>query len=252
MAADSDLYPILSRALAAADPSERPEPPYHAGGPMPKLSALAALDIAIWSAEHVAALAPAAQKAEIQRVLALAHDVAREPPARPKMAYTEPRFRALTTQLEEAARTRSKDSRSLGAARRTAGGAASLCKGKPDMVWPNAAYAAERAVQALREKGDRVAVRAYLAALDDRILAAELELIDADVKIARVLWRGSNEKGLPGLWLVKLANGTYGLRRKLGSRFTWLTGSRDDVVASVPDVDFERAVSIAMAREPAG
>lgn len=194
-----DVYPILERALAAAPPADRPDPPYHAGGPMPKLSARAALAVAIWSAARVEALAPAAQRAEVERVLSLARSAARSPPERPKQAYADPRFQVLCEELREAARTRPKDSRSLGAARRAAGGAASLCAGKPDMVWTNAALAAERTVQALHEHADAAALRGYLADLDARILSEELGAIDGGVAIARVLWRGANDKGLPAL-----------------------------------------------------
>src|SRR5262249_31487780 len=133
-----------------------------------KLSAPAALSVALWSAEKVAPLARPDQRKEIQRILALVRDVLRAPPKRPVQASSDPRFRALGEQLREAAATQRKDSRALGAARRAAGGAASICVGKPDMVWPNAALAAERVVQAQNERDDHEGVRAYLTALDDR------------------------------------------------------------------------------------
>jgi hypothetical protein len=244
------VYPILQRALDAADESERPTPPYHAGGPMPKLSGPAALRIALWSAEQVAPLAPADQREEVARVLSFVRYVASERNERVTRGPRGLRW-PPTEQLRDAAATQRGDSRALGAARRAAGGAASLCAGKPDRVWENAALAAERVVQALRERKDHAAVRAYLTALDDRLLVEELGALEGDVRVARVLWRGANAQGLPALWLVRLVDGSYRLRRKVGSRFTWLTGSRDDVMASVPDDAFERAVAIAMARETA-
>jgi hypothetical protein len=148
----------------------------------------------------------------------------------------------------------------MGAARRTAGAAASLCWNKPDMVWTNAALAAERAVQALQGRRDPAIVRAYIVALDDRILLDELSGIDeefdakrkASKGVARVLWRGTNEKGLPSAWLVRLGKGSYGLRHKAGTRFVWVTGSRDDVIASVPDAAFEGAAKIAIDRDVDG
>jgi hypothetical protein len=53
------------------------------------------------------------------------------------------------------------------------------------------------------------------------------------------------------LTLVRFEGGGHGLRRKLGARYAWLKGSKDDVLASVPDIDFERAVKTALAREAA-
>jgi hypothetical protein len=103
-----------------------------------------------------------------------------------------------------------------------------LCRGSADMVWKNTVRAAEHAVHALQEKGDPAAVREFIRLLDDWILVAEIVGLD------RMLWRASNEKGL---------------RHKVGPRYRWITGSRDDVLASVPDVSFERAVASALERE---
>jgi hypothetical protein len=216
---------------------------------MPKLPATSALAVALWSAAHVRALAPAAHGTEIDQTLELVRDALGEPPENATEAWRLQRFQSLHDRLRVASATRPKDSRPLGAAKRAAGAAASLCRGKPDMVWEGAALAAERAVQALQDKGDVAGVRAYLEALDDQLLHAEIGAIDSHTAIERVLWRGANEKGLPALWLVRFPGGTYGLRRKLGARYTWVKGGRDDVLASVPDIDFARAVATALVRE---
>jgi hypothetical protein len=258
-----DVYPILGRALEVAPPARRPPGPYSAGGPKPKLSGPAALAIGIWCADAVADLAPADQAKECKAVLALARAMLDAPPAR--TAHTghgetdRPRAGTPEAQLKrlwEVKESKKSDSRPLGAARRAAGAAASLCRGKSDMVWNNALLAAERAVQALSEPGHPGRLEGFLTELDDRILDAELRPLARDVgklerepAIERVLWRGANDRGHPALWLARLAGGEYALLGKIGARMKWSTGGRDDVLALVPDALFEQATKITFARD---
>jgi hypothetical protein len=236
-----DVHRILMSALDAASPEERPPPPYHAGGPTPKLPLAAALRIAIACAEHVAKLVPDPQRDEYERVLALTRKVL--DPAVPRSSYT----------LAEVSISRSTEARALHVARRAAYCAMQL-RSKPDEVGGNAELTAEYAVQALHEAGDTAAVRAFLETLDDWILVAELQSVDAEMGagVRRVLWRAANEKGFAAAWLVRFDDGSYGLRHKVKTRFAWFRGSRDDVLASVPDASFDPAVRIALDRDVAG
>ena len=60
--------------------------------------------------------------------------------------------------------------------------------------------------------------------------------------MAEVLWRG-----LTGMktthWIVRLADGSHGLIAKTRGRWTFAAGSRDDVVASLPEQQMEAAVA---------
>ena len=48
----------------------------------------------------------------------------------------------------------------------------------------------------------------------------------------------------PSLFLVTMATaGRYGVYVKPKSRWQWLEGERDEVLASVPDTHFDRAVA---------
>ena len=67
--------------------------------------------------------------------------------------------------------------------------------------------------------------------------------------IERVLWRGADAKGFPAFWLARLAPNHYGLFWKLGSRWTLSTGTRDEILATVPDAQFAAAVDIAGRRD---
>jgi hypothetical protein len=247
-----DVHAILLKALNTAAAEERPTPPFHAGGPMPKLPGAGAFRVAIACGEHVAKLVPEAQRDEYDRVLAAARrapDVVRAVDAQP--TDREPLYEYWRT-LEKAAKSRPKDALAVRAARRAAGAALSLAMGKPDMVGQNALLAAERAVQALHEAGDGAGVRAFIEALDDWILVEEILSIDPDVSVRRVLWRAANEKGFAAAWLVRFEDDSYGLRHKVKSRFVWVRGSRDDVLASVPDRGFQLAVAFAFERDVSG
>ncbi len=46
-----------------------------------------------------------------------------------------------------------------------------------------------------------------------------------------------------GLWIARLTNGHFGLLYKAARRGRWVSGSRDDVLASVPDAMFAEAVA---------
>jgi hypothetical protein len=249
-----DVYAALAKALEAATDEERPPPPFHAGGPMAKLTGSGSVSVAVACAEHVASLVPVGERKGYDRALALARKAVEAAPARKGLV-------ALQDPLENIVGARAKGSHALRAAHSAAAAAALLCRGSADTVWKNTARAAEHAVHALQEKGDPAAVREFIRLLDDWILVAEIVGIDPELggkaeknkkehqQSPRVLWRASNEKGYPVAWLVRFQDGSYGLRHKVGPRCRWDTGARDDVLASVPDAAFERAVAFALDRD---
>jgi hypothetical protein len=53
-------------------------------------------------------------------------------------------------------------------------------------------------------------------------------------------WRGA-EKGKGSHWLAELAGGSFALLWKVKGKWRLVEGSRDDVLASVPDSHFEAA-----------
>jgi hypothetical protein len=68
----------------------------------------------------------------------------------------------------------------------------------------------------------------------------------------RVLWRGSDAKCNASKWIVRLAPGAYVLLSKVGSRWQWFEGTRDDVLASLGDDDLVAATDVVMARDVPG
>jgi hypothetical protein len=82
-----------------------------------------------------------------------------------------------------------------------------------------------------------------------------LDVLDALAKrriapssaIKRCLWRGcDSEKGKVTAWLAELQSGNTGYLGKVGRRWAWLEGSRDEMLAHVADDLFaEAAMAVA-------
>ena len=53
----------------------------------------------------------------------------------------------------------------------------------------------------------------------------------------------------PGsLWIARLTDGRYAIYYKLARRWRWMTGTRDDVLALVPEPIFAEAVEAVVGR----
>jgi len=98
-------------------------------------------------------------------------------------------------------------------------------------------------------------VRAFLVKLNDALLRLELEAAlggrapdGVAVRVAAVLFRGAaSAKGAPTLWLARLERpAAYGLLLKLGARYRWQEGERDDILATLPDDAFAAGVRAAL------
>jgi hypothetical protein len=233
-----DLSPILRGALEEVPASRYPEMPFHAGGPSPATSGRAGVEIALWAAESVEATVDAKKRAEFVETCELV-----------RMAL---RNNATSPDLETVAR-RGAAPPALRAARRAAGAAASLVKGKPDMVFMGASRAVAYAALAVDDKRQT----RWIAELDQQLLRHEFRA-QSESRIEQplpptfdVLWRGETPAGHPSGWLVRLGSDDYGLLINLKSRYRWAHGTREDVLAVVPDESFERACRVVMTVERA-
>ncbi len=213
-----DVYIVVRKALQAAPAAMHPPPPHHAGGPAAKF----------FGTEHAFA-------ADLGRWLEkLAGSIA-------------------TTQPEETKRIE----RALKAAKRAQHGWMSSSG--------DCSRSAGEIVGLYAARGEAERVRALIADLDDRVMLGELKgamqqhaphAVSAqpdDFACERVLWRCADATGNPGRWIARLTSGKYALLVKLGKRWQWVEGSRDDVLSSVPDSDFQAATEIVLLRdEPSG
>lgn len=230
-----DLYLAVRKALAATPPALRPPPPHHAGGPAAKIlkrEAEFAQGLAGWAVKQLKPFVPEAERARYAELEALLADAS--------ATHFYPGFEAenvsLATQaLKAAVRARA---RNLSAPSHAADGV--MC------------------VHSHLLKHDPVKLTAWVAALDEQVLIAEFVAIaDAHTNrpaqhCERVLWRGADAKGNAGRWVARVATGHYALIQKVGKRWEWLEGARDDVLASVPDADFAEATALVVARDTPG
>ncbi|MEZ4322401.1 MAG: hypothetical protein R3F61_33350 [Myxococcota bacterium] len=98
------------------------------------------------------------------------------------------------------------------------------------------------------------ALHAYLACMDDTL--RRLDIVHALAKrkqaasspVIRAAYRAGDPASVPAgprattLHIAELANGTYGLLCKLKGRYRWIEGTREEVLASVPEAQFTDAV----------
>jgi hypothetical protein len=109
-------------------------------------------------------------------------------------------------------------------------------------------FDAEAVRELFPQPGVDAAARPPAAAeLDEPRARAELEARSAAARggdaIAEVLFAPG------GLWIARLDDGRHALFHKLGRRWRWSTGPRDDVLAMVPEALFADAVAAVLASE---
>ena len=111
-----------------------------------------------------------------------------------------------------------------------------------------------RTIGDIAELEGEEACSTFVVELDEIIIGAEFRA--AFVKrikktppaIEKVLWRGADDKGFPGTWLVRVSTDRYGLLGKVARRWNWLEADWDNALAAIDDADFERAIEIAFSR----
>jgi hypothetical protein len=241
------IHPILAEAMrAAGDEALWPRPAHRGDGPVPQLSGRDQLAIALWLCGLASPLVRG-ERTSFDDAVAGARDLYE---GRLKANDFES-YRRLQALAETLLQCRPREA-PFEVARNAAAAARSLAKGggSANDVQKFTRLAAASLVAAL--DGERRAIGELLDDLDNTILTRELAamLTERGVTPSRpivdVLHRPAAEsaKKVPALFLVALADdGRYGLYVKLKTRWQWLEGGRDEVLASVPDSYFARAVA---------
>jgi hypothetical protein len=226
------IHTILKSALAAAAPEDRPPvASLHLGAQVrPVCPAVGQVAIAMELAERFAT------GAERKRVTAVLAAVRR---------YLDGKdvgkgLRALSEVKSEGAEA---------IARNAAGAAATLARGKPDLVHTGAQAAAARAV-VLAGPGEPT--RRLLEALDQEVLRWECDAAFDGANhapVERVLWRGA-DSGKTVHFVARLQGGRAASRVKLvrGKPSAYTEGTLEEVLALVPEAHFADAVKTAMAQ----
>ena len=242
-------HAVLRKALREVPEEHRPPPPWHVDGPLLTCPALDQIRVSQWCAELLRERAPEDQRGTVDRVLA---EVARFLAAPPDLK-SEGSDRRLHHGLETLGEVQKGECASLVAARRAASGAATYARGKADLVFSSAAVAVSRTAKELVDDPRPISARVFLSTLDEKLMLYELasafreRLHREPPPFAHVLFRAGDEKGKMSFWIARLASGTHGLLGRLGPgarpRWAFVEGSRDEVLASVPDPLFAAATA---------
>jgi len=229
------VHTILKSALAASRPEDRPLGPWHTGGPRP--------------------VCP------VRTQIGLAHALARRftpslaPTHRHAFENTLAAVEAWMDGKADASALRSLADQKPGKdvvyalAMNVAGAAATLARGKPDLVSSAVQAAAAKAV-GLTPDGEET--RALLHAIDQTIICGECEAAFHAakhlVRVDRVLWRGADEKGKVAHLVARLSDGRFAALSKLVARKApaWVEGLPDDAVAVLPESSFKVAAPTVM------
>lgn len=119
---------------------------------------------------------------------------------------------------------------------------------RPDQAGASLRPAVGFTARTLVGADDRAGCDALLVTLDAAL--RRLDVVNALTKrkkepgqpVARCLWRGTDADGA-ALWLAGFEGGTSGLLRKVGRRWQWFEGPRDEVLANLPGERFEEIVA---------
>jgi len=253
------LHPLLQAGLEAARREDWPGPPRHAGGPSPHLTAVDHVRVALWCAERFFATTPELERAQLQEVIGLVRGYLKDPVVvKDRLSTKPPRAEALLKTLAPVSKSQKGESLGLTCARRASEAAALLCSGRYDVAYRKAPDPLLKLVaseirdvverlsrQSPRESSPSV-VREFLLALDGEL--CRLECAGAVMKrfkkpppLRSVPWRAADSRGRTAWWIARFEDGSYGLLGRLGEQWSWVTGPRDDVLASVPDACFSQA-----------
>jgi hypothetical protein len=226
-----EVHPILGQALRAAPTYAWPARP-HLGGPMPELNGTDQLAVAVWVAGQARPAVPEVDLPKYDAAVAIAASW---------FSAKQPDYRALWD-AADAAEAKHKVTQ-IG--RMVVAAARSLAKGGATTADVNK-FSRDAAARVVEAAG--VDAKAYLAALDQRILLRELEAMheERQVKpsspaVAICVRPKGKMKRVPPLVVARLQSGRYGLWHKVGTRWAWSEGSRDEVLATVPDAFMEAA-----------
>jgi len=231
------VHPVMKRALALTPAAAHPKS-IHAGGPAVravKFEGPACLSIAAWQTGLLADTLTQDERPRFDKWMKMACE------------SPQPKYEAL------------------GVAKRPTGSpafvAASLCLSARgamagDYTSRAQADAAVITTFVIRHLGaDAKALTRFITELDDRLMGYELAAA-ARVKggqefatFERVLWRGGDGEGDCVMWVARVREGVYVLLSKVGARWRWAEGKRDDTLAAVPDSMFAAATREALARD---
>lgn len=222
------MVAALHNVLDAACKALKADRERFADGPKPELHNPTYLALAIWLGDTMLEHLDAAARKELERILGMARFVA-----------TGARLgREDHIELSRLGRAETPCSDGEAVAR---GVALETCSAMINDVCGKGSRRAAAAAARMRGEAFLDQLAAEIGRLEAVTLCQRFE-IDPGSKPIAALWRGATGARLTHV-IVALEDERLGLIAKTKGRWTWLAGSRDDVLASVPDAQMESAVS---------
>lgn len=239
------VHPILGHMLRAAEVSVRPLPPYHLGGPRPLPPAIGLASLGVWFAETA--------RPEIDQfgeVVAAEYDVDLSAARGYIAAPDRPEVHAELAKAWAAQRRN-------GTVADIAGMVVVACwnaaNRKTDRMAGSLAPCGLRLVKLYAEAGRGAETTALLEEVDRRLCLSECEAAvrrygteaasgHPAQQIARLRFRGDRGNGTAGHFVVELADGSWGAVTKLNRRYRWIRGTREHVLATLPESVFAAGV----------
>lgn len=262
------MHSLLKAALEAAPEAERPPPPYHGGvDANPQLGAFGFGGAAIFIAEAAAGLVRKTDRKRFDQLMAVSREIyeghARGEGKEVKrgtkihvVVLSNDRLKVLKKEITLPTTGVIGVDQSLAPALSAAYAAAGAAydiemRNGGSYVMTELRATLVRVVRALPAKE----VRPFLLALDRRLVREELRAMLAERRDARsaqiteCLWRAAAGRPREGRasgakvthWIGRLDDKSYVLLQKVGARWNVIGGSRDDVLATVPDGHMESA-----------
>jgi hypothetical protein len=223
----ANAHGLYVAATRKAQKSSLPKAPPHLGGPVPELTVLETVEVAVAMARHALETKAGAEAKELLRLaeLRLAWErtggKGKPPASRANVPDTSkakgPAFAVARAALMEAVNTDHVSSRGTSI--------------KSAVTW-----------------GLELGEAWWLEQLDEALMLADARAAfekkgqRTSKPIVHLVWRGGDKT--TRLWLVRLKSGTYALLAKLGRNWTTVEGDLESVAASVPDAWFARAMQI--------
>jgi len=249
-----ELHPVLRAGMAAAKPSPWPAPPFHSGGPPPRLTPVELVRFALWCAEGLAGTVPENERSRFDDVIGLVRAYLKNPVVgRNRTAEQGSRAVALKAELAPVATPNEREPIGLTSARRAARAAVMLCSLENShrsdwAVTEMVGSVVEWLCRSSSGPTQANPVREFLGALDRELCRLECEgavmrRFKKPPPIRSVPWRAGDFYGRTLWWIARFEDRSYGLLGRLGEQWSWVTGPRDDVLASVPDTLFAQATN---------
>ncbi|MBL8718486.1 MAG: hypothetical protein JNL79_21075 [Myxococcales bacterium] len=229
-------HQLFLAALRVLPVEALPAPPFHRGEAPPFIGARGYARFCIFLARRLSPTLEPKERPAFEDALAVA------------AVHAEKKRVPATPALEQATKLKAGSPATVAA--RAAALEARAASNRPDSAGRAAQTATTKILEATFAREGAAATRALFDALD-----AELRRLDvlcafedhepAVHRVTRAVLRASDDDdGEPKttLWLAELEGGAFALLAKPGRRWTLTVGTRDEILATVPDRWFDRAV----------